>query len=150
MGDRQRQRNLKAAEKRAAAGLRRAKHSESCTNHLHHHPGHHSLRGSGRGWELRLRLQRSVQGRGLRLAVWRQSEGLGSGVPQAGEPSTIAKGTQEEVWPHRRGKAPLLGRARGGGVDCHRNLFPSKHADSERVGHLWCRLQVAKYHLLGL
>ena len=82
---------------------------------------------------LRLRLWRSLPGKGLELAVWRQPEGLGSGVPQAGEQSTIAKGTQEEVWPHRRGKAPLLGRARGGGVDCHRNL-PVHITGSQRWG----------------
>ena len=34
---------------------------------------------------------------------------LGSSVPRAGESSTTARGTQEEVWDHRRSKAPLLG-----------------------------------------
>ena len=37
--------------------------------------GYYSLRCSGRGWGLRLRLQRSLPGRGLGLAVWRQPEG---------------------------------------------------------------------------
>ena len=36
-------------------------------------------------WVLRVSLQRSVPGRGLRLAVWGQTEGLRSSVPQAGE-----------------------------------------------------------------
>jgi len=54
--------------KNTAAGLRTAKQSESHTNHLNHWPGHHRLRSSGRGWALRLRLQRSVLGRGLGLA----------------------------------------------------------------------------------
>ena len=40
----------------------------------------------------------SVPGRGLGLAVWRQSEGLGSGVPRDGERNATAEGTQEEVW----------------------------------------------------
>ena len=43
----------------------------------------------------------------------RQPEGLGSSVPRAVEQSARAKGTWEEVWAHRRSKAPLLGRARG-------------------------------------
>ena len=30
--------------------------------------------------------------------------------------------TWEEAWAHRRSKVPLLERARGRGVDCHRNL----------------------------
>ena len=32
----------------------------------------------------------------------------------------MAKGTQEKVQTCKRSKAPLLGRARGGGVDHHR------------------------------
>ena len=34
---------------------------------------------------------------------------------QAGEWNATAEGTWEKVWAHRRSKAPLLGRARGGG-----------------------------------
>ena len=49
-------RNLKVTKKSAAAGLRRAKQRESHRDHLHHCPGHHSLRCSGGGWVLRLRL----------------------------------------------------------------------------------------------
>ena len=44
--------------KKSAAGLRRAKHSESHTDHLQYHPGKHSLRYLGRSWTLRLRLWR--------------------------------------------------------------------------------------------
>ena len=66
-------------------------------------PGHHSLRRSGRAWALRLRLQRSVPGRGLGLVAWSQPEGLG-----AEERNVTAKGTQEEVWACRRSKVTLL------------------------------------------
>ena len=99
---------------------------------------------------LRLRFQRKVPGRGLGLAVWREPEGLGSGVPQTGEQNATAKGSWEEVWAHRRSKAPLLGRTRGGGADHHRNLFPCTCAGSQRVGCLWYRLWVVRGHLLGL
>ena len=51
-------RDLKVAKESAAAALRRAKQRESRTEYLHHHPRHHSLRCSGRGWVLRLRLWR--------------------------------------------------------------------------------------------
>jgi len=59
-------------EKSAAPGLRRAKQSEICTDHLHHCFGHHSLRHSGDSWALRPRLwRRSVLEREIGLAVWR-------------------------------------------------------------------------------
>ena len=61
-------RELKISKKSTAAGLR-AKQSESHTDHLHHHCGHHSLRPLGGGWALRLRLWRSVLERGQRLTV---------------------------------------------------------------------------------
>ena len=63
-------------------------------------PGHHSLRFSGGGWALRLRLQRSVPGRRLWLAVWRQPERLGSGVLWIGERSTTAEKVWEKAWAH--------------------------------------------------
>jgi len=44
------------------------------------------------------------------------------GVLQAGELNAMAEGIQEEAWACRRGKASLLGRARGGGGDHHRNI----------------------------
>ena len=84
-GDQSRRRNGKVTEKSTAAGLRRAKHSGSYTDYLHHHPRHHSLRGSGGGWVLILRLWRSVLRRRLGLAVWRR---LGSSVPWVGEQNT--------------------------------------------------------------
>ena len=96
-------------EKSTAAGLRRAKQSESHTDRAYHHPQKPYLRGCA----LRLRLWRSAPGRGLGLTVWRQPKGLGSSVPWAGEWSATAEGTQEEVWAWRRSKASLLGRARG-------------------------------------
>jgi len=49
------------------------------------HPGHHSLRHLGGGWVLRLRLQRSVPGKGVWLAMWGQPERVRSGLPQVGE-----------------------------------------------------------------
>ena len=45
----------------------------------------------------------------------------GSSVLQSGEWNAKAEGNWEKVWAHRRSKAPLLGRVRGGGVDPHRN-----------------------------
>ena len=50
--------------------------------------------------------------------------GLGGGVPWAGEWNATAEGTWEEIWALRRSKGPLSARARGGGVDHQRNLFP--------------------------
>ena len=61
------------------------------------------------------------------------------------EISTTAEGTQEEVWALKRNKVPLLGRARGGGVDHHKNIFLCTHTDSHRAV-LW----VARYPLCGL
>ena len=61
----------------------------------------------------------------------------------------MAEGTLEEVSTHRS-KVPLLGRMRGGGADHHRNLPVHACAGSQRVGHLWHRLWVARSHLFGL
>ena len=47
-------------------------------------------------------------------------------------------------------KARLLGRARGGGADHHRNLPAHACMGSQRAGRLWCRFQVARRHLLRL
>ena len=113
-------------------------------------PRHHSLRRLSRGWVLRIRLQRSVERRGLKLAVWRWPEGLESSAAWAGEWSATAKGTQEEVWLYRKTKPPLLGRARGGGADHHRNIFPYASTDSQSTGHLWHRLQVVGHLLHGV
>ena len=89
---------------------------ESHTDCWYHHPGHHNLRQSDRVWALRLRFQSSVPRRGLGLDVWRQPENLGSSVALSGEQITTAKRVWEEAWACRRSKAPLSGRARGGGV----------------------------------
>ena len=62
----------------------------------------------------------------------------------------MAEGTQEEVWGSRRSKSPLLGRARGGGVDCHRNIFPCTCKESQKAGYLWRMLQVARKHCCRL
>ena len=48
------------------------------------------------------------------------------------ESRTPARGTWEEVWVLRRSKAPLLGRARGRGMGCHRNIFPCTHTQTLR------------------
>ena len=65
------------------------------------------------------------------MAVWRHPEGLESNAAQVGEQNATAKGTQEEVWAHRKTKAPLLGRVKGGGADHHRYIFPCSHGLSE-------------------
>ena len=81
--------------------------------------------------------------------MWRQPEGLESSAPWDGERNATAEETWEEVWAHRRSKVPLLGMARGGGADHPGNLFPCTHVDSQRAGHHWCRLQVARGHYSG-
>ena len=50
------------------------------------------------------------------MAVWRQLKMLGNSLPWAREKNKTAERTQEEVWAHKRSKAPLLGtrRRRGG------------------------------------
>ena len=68
-----------------------------------------------------------------------------SGVLWAGEWNAMAEGTQEKVWACRKSKVPLLGSARGGEADCHKNIFLYTHADSWRTG-LW----VARHLLCGL
>lgn len=146
-GDQLRQRDLKVIEKSSAAGLSWAKQTESHTDHWYHCHRHHSPRCSGDSWALRLRIQRSVLGRGLGLAVWRQLEQLGSSVPWAREPSTIAEGSWEEVWDHRSSKAPLLGRVTGGKADHHRNIIPCTLAGSQRAACLWCKLWVIMQHM---
>ena len=78
------------------------------------------------------------------MAVWRQTTGLENITQWAGEQGTTADGNWEEVWAHRRSKAPLLGRARGGGTKSHWNLFPYAHADSQRAGHLQSSLLVLR------
>ena len=42
--------------------------------------------------------------------------------------NATAKLTWEKVQTHRRGKAPFLGRARGGGADHHKKLPSLEHA----------------------
>ena len=50
-GEKPRQRDLKVAKKSTAAGLRRAKQNESCTDHLHHHPRQPEMLRWGLGTE---------------------------------------------------------------------------------------------------
>ena len=140
--DQLRWRDLKVTEKSTEPGLRRKKQSESCIDHMHHWPRHHSLRCSGGGWVLRLRLWKSVLRKGLGLVV---KESL-----RVWEWCSTAKGIQEEVWAHRRCKAPLLGRVRGGKEGHPRNLFLCICQGCQRAGHLWQRQQMSRSHLLRL
>ena len=68
--------------------------------------------------------------------MWRQPEGLESGVPRAGEWSSSATGNWEAEWACKRSKVLLLGKAIGGGVDCHRNisLYTCEHLESGTMG----------------
>ena len=87
----------------------------------------------------------------------------------AREWNTKAGGTWEEVRTCMTGKVPLLGRARGGGADCHRELPAPEQAhvhpqvltgwgggDKKRLAHVeetGCflfRLSVARHLLCGL
>ena len=101
-------------------------------------------------------LWRSVPGRGLELAVWRQPKALRSTVPWVEEwcatwgVEYLSRKTWEKVWACRRSKAPLLGRVRRTGVDRHRNLPTHVCMDSQRAGRLWNRLWMARSHLVVL
>ena len=53
--------------------------------------------------------------------------GWGNDISWAGEGNATAEGTQEKVQTCRRGKAPLLGWARGGGAVYHRKLPEPEH-----------------------
>ena len=63
----------------------------------------------------------------------------------------MAEETLEKVLTHRRGKVPLLGRVRGGGMDTIANSLHQSTcmpAESQRAGWLWHRLRVARSLLL--
>ena len=69
----------------------------------------------------------------------------------AEEGNATAEGTREKVWTCRRGKVPLLGRARGGGTDHYRKLSHWNMcilAGSQRAGWLWLRLWAVRSLLL--
>ena len=78
--------------------------------------------------------------------------GRGSSTPQAVEGNTMAEGTWEKVRTRRRGKGPLLGRARRGGADLHRKLPIPELAHvpvgSQKVRQLWLRPLAVRSHLL--
>ena len=82
--------------------------------------------------------------------MWRQPEGLGSGVPQAGEQRATAKGTQEEVWAHRRSKLALWGGQEEEGQTAIGISVPANACRLTEAGHLWHRLQVVRHHLCRL
>ena len=94
-------------------------------------------------------------------------------MPWAGEWYAMAEATQEKVLARRRNKVPRLGRARGGGADCHRKLLTPEHVYAHglagagaalvqamgrekplaclgETGCFLCRLPVARHLLRGL
>ena len=131
-------RNLNSQVEREAAGQRKAKQRENCTDHWYHCPGHHclvhhSLRHLGGGWVLRLRLWRSILGRGLELAVWRQPEGarewcaMGWGEEHhSPESAGGGLGLQEK-------QDTIVGKVERRGGRSHRNIFLCTCAGSQGV-----------------
>ena len=111
-------------------------------------PCGYSLRCLSGGWVLRLRLQRSVLGTGLVLAVWRQPEGLGSSVPGCWGAECHSQGNLERGLDLR--EMPLLQRAREVGQTAIRICSLHVNMDSQRAGHLWHRLQMTRCHLCRL
>ena len=73
--------SFRASEESTANGLQRAKWRVTCTDNCYCCPElpnlRHSSTGEGRGWVLKLRLQRSDPGRSLGLTVGRQPEKAG-------------------------------------------------------------------------
>ena len=94
--------------KSATARLRREKTRENCTDHWYLWPRNHSLRHLGGGWALRLRLQRSVPGRGLRLAVWGQPEGRGRQCTTGGGTEHHSLGSEYGKRPRSTGEERCL------------------------------------------
>ena len=128
-GDQPRWKDHKVVEKSAAAGLRRAKQSESSTDHLHHCLRHHSLRFSGGGWALRFRLWRSLTRRGLELAVQKQPAGLRSRVSWTGEQNSMAcreecysRGNVGNLVPQEK-QGATVGEGERRGADNHRQAL---------------------------
>ena len=116
-------------------GKKPSSQSEECkaereggTDQKYHCATHRSLRQLGGGCVLRLGLLRSVPGRGLGLAVWKEPEGARGW-------STTAKGVQEEAWAHQRSKVSLLGSEREGVWDHHRNFFLCTCMGSQAAGN---------------
>ena len=68
-------------------------------------------------------------------------------MPWAGEQNTTAKGTREDIWACRRSKVPCW---EGGEEKGWTTIGISLRMVSQKVGHLWHRLWVAKSHLLRL
>ena len=135
-------------QEKCSSWTEEGKKRKSYTDYLYHHLGHHSLRCLGGGWALRLRLWRSVPGRSLGLALWgargaRELYVMGWGVEHP------SQGILGGGFGPQRSKVALLGRARGGGEDCHGTLFPCTLTSSKRVGYPWHRMWVARGHLLG-
>ena len=129
--DQLRQRDLKVSKKSTAAGLRRAKQRESCTDHRSHCP--HTPQPEMLGQELGAETQAPE-------VSSRQNTRLGCGETARGAKEQCSMGWGVEHHSRgnlggglacRRSKVPLLGRVRGGGADHHRNLFPCTHTDSE-------------------
>ena len=71
-------------KKSTAAGLRRAKQRENCTDHQYHHLGHYSLRHSGGGLALS-RVVEAISGEKTRIGCLRNIlRELGSDEPSMG------------------------------------------------------------------
>ena len=71
--------------------------------------------------------------------MWKESEGLGSGVSWAGEQNATAEGTWKESRPQEK-QGTIVGedeRKRGGPCP-----------ETQRVVYLWCRLWLVRGHLL--
>ena len=68
----------------------------------------------------------------------------GSRKLRAEEGNATAERTQEKVQTCRRGKAPLLGRARGGGEEGHRKLLAPECAHACELSEGAVALEQAK------
>ena len=89
----------------------------------------------------------SVLGRGLGLAVWRQPEGLGSGVLWAGEPNARGRGMERHRQGNREGGLGLQekqGAIVGEGEKRRGRLPHNSFSLHTHTWTLWCRLQVER------
>ena len=95
-----------------------------------------------------------VSSRERTRAVWGQPERLRSTVPPAGERGVLRVGGVGRARRGKRGEglAPqgkqgaIAGEGRGGGAGAAGNAL-RRRTGSQRAGHLWARLQVARSRL---
>ena len=95
--------SFRALEESAAASLWQPEQRENCTDGQCRCPALPRVTCAGRGWVLELRLRRLELGRGLGLAIWRQTGRLESSA-------TTAEGVRGGSLGHHRGQSPLFGR----------------------------------------